>query len=86
MRLVQYIKVHRKCFYTPLLTKCELNRHLADVNKQAEDMFFRLVKQMAERESVTEKLKAENQMKWISPMNNIRSRAMEIVNAELIYS
>lgn len=49
-------------------------------------MFFRLVKQMAERESVTEKLKAENQMKWISPMNNIRSRAMEIVNAELIYS
>lgn len=84
--MLQYIKAHRKCFYTPLLTKCELNRHLADVNKQAEDMFFRLVKQMAERESVTEKLKAENQMKWISPMNNIRSRAMEIVNAELIYS
>ena len=84
--MVQYIKAHRKCFYTPLLTKCELNRHLADVNKQAEDMFFRLVKQMAEREAVTEKLKADNQMKWIALMNNIRSRAMEIVNAELIYS
>lgn len=55
---MQYIKAHRKGFYTTLLTKCELNRHLADVNKQAEDMFFRLIKQMAERDGVTEQLKA----------------------------
>ena len=85
-RHLQYIKAHRRGFYTTLLTKCELNRYLADINKQAEDMFFRLVKQMAEREGVTEKLKADNQMEWVARMNNIRSRATEIVNAELIYS
>ena len=85
-RHLQYIKAHRKGFYTTLLTKCELNRHLADVNKQAEDMFFRLVKQMAEREGVTEKLKADNQMEWVARMNNIRSRATEIVNTDLIYT
>ncbi|MEE0231927.1 MAG: TnpV protein [Acutalibacteraceae bacterium] len=68
-----------------MLTKCELNRHLADVNKQAEDMFFWLVKQMAEREGVTEKLKADNQMEWVTRMNSIRSRATEMVNAELIF-
>ena len=84
--MLQYIKAHRKCFYTPLLTKCELNRHLVDVNKQAEDMFLRLVEQIANREGVTEQLKAENQIEWVGRMNNIRSRAMEIVNAELIYS
>ena len=84
--MLQYIKAHRKCFYTPLLAKCELNRHLADVNKQAEDMFLRLVEQIANREGVTEQLKAENQIEWVGRMNNIRSRAMEIVNAELIYS
>lgn len=83
-KLLQYIKAHRKCFYTPLLTKCELNRHLADVNKQAEDMFLRLVKQMAEREGVSEQLKAENQIEWVGRMNSIRSRAMEIVNEEII--
>ena len=85
-RRLQYIKAHRKGFYTTLLTKCELNRHLADVNKQAEDMFFRLVKQMAEREGVTEKLKADNQMEWVARMNNIRSRATEIVNHDIIYN
>ena len=85
-RHLQYIKAHRKGFYTTLLTKCELNRHLADVNKQAEDMFFRLVKQMAEREGVTEKLKADNQMEWIARMNNIRNRATEIVNHDIIYN
>jgi hypothetical protein len=83
---LQYIKAHRKGFHTTLLTKCELNRHLADVNKQAEDMFFRLVKQMAEREGVTEKLKADNQMEWVARMNNIRSRATEIVNHDIIYN
>ncbi|MBP3626994.1 MAG: TnpV protein [Clostridia bacterium] len=85
-RHLQYIKAHRKGFYTTLLTKCELNRHLVDVNKQAEDMFFRLVKQMAEREGVTEKLKADNQMEWVGRMNNIRSRATEIVNHDIIYN
>ena len=85
-RHLQYIKAHRKGFYTTLLTKCERNRHLADVNKQAEDMFFRLVKQMAEREGVTEKLKADNQMEWVARMNNIRSRATEIVNHDIIYN
>ena len=85
-RHLQYIKAHRRGFYTTLLTKCELNRHLADVNKQAEDMFFRLVKQMAEREGVTEQLKADNQMEWVARMNNIRSRATEIVNHDIIYN
>ena len=85
-RHLQYIKANRKGFYTTLLTKCELNRHLADVNKQAEDMFFRLVKQMAEREGVTEQLKADNQMEWVARMNNIRSRATEIVNHDIIYN
>ena len=83
---MQSIKAHRKGFYTTLLTKCELNRHLADVNKQAEDMFFRLIKQMAERDGVTEQLKSENQMLWVRKMNNIRNRATEIVNVELIYN
>ena len=85
-RHLQYIKAHRKGFYTTLLTKCELNRHLVDVNKQAEDMFFRLVKLMAEREGVTEWLKADNHMEWIKKMSNIQARAREIVNAELIFS
>ena len=85
-RHLQYVKAHRRGFYTPLLTKCELNRHLADVNKQAEDMFLRLVKQMAEREGVTEQLKADDQMEWVAQMNNIRSRATEIVNHDIIYN
>ena len=85
-RHLQYIKAYRKVFYTTLLTKCELNRHLADVNKQAEDMFFRLVKQLAEREGVTEKLKANNQMEWVARMNNIRNKATEIVNHDIIYN
>ena len=63
-----------------------LNNYLADIDKQAEEMFSRLVKQMAERECVTEKLKAENQMEWVGKMNNIRNRAMEIVSLELIYN
>ena len=71
-------------FYTNLLTSGKLNSYLADIDKQAEDMFLRLVKQMAEREGVTEQLKAENQMEWVGRMNNIRNRATEIVNADLI--
>lgn len=63
-----------------------MNSYLADIDEQAEDMFLRLVEQMAEREGVSEQLKAENQMEWVGRMNNIRNRVMEIVNAELIYS
>ena len=85
-RHLRYIKEHKRAFYTSLLTSCKLNSYLADIDKQAEDMFFQLVKQMAEREGVSEQLKAENQMEWVCRMNNIRSRAMEIVNVELNYS
>ena len=83
-RHLRYLKQHRKGLYTNLLTSGKLNSYLADIDKQAQDMFLRLVKQMAEREGVTEQLKAENQMEWVGRMNNIRSRAMEIVNAEII--
>lgn len=72
--------------YTNLLTSGKLNSYLADIDKQAEDMFLRLVEQIANREGVTEQLKAENQIEWVGRMNNIRSRAVEIVNAELICS
>ena len=83
---LKHIKQHRKILYINLLTSGKLNEHLADLDKQAENMFFRLVKQMAEREGVTEKLKADNQMEWVARMNNIRSRATEIVNSELIFA
>ena len=85
-RHLRYIKQHHKVRYTNLLTSGELNGCLADIDKQAEDMFFRLVKQMAEREGVTERLKAGNQMEWVARMNNIRNRATEIVNNDIIYN
>ena len=84
-RHLRYLRQHRKVFYTNLLTSGKLDSYLADIDKQAEDMFFRLVEQMAEREGVTEQLKAENQIEWVGRMNNICSRAVEIVNAELIF-
>ena len=71
--------------YTNLLTSGKLNSYLADIDKQAEDMFLRLVEQIANREGVTEQLKADNQMEWVARMNNIRSRATEIVNHDIIY-
>ena len=83
---MRYIKQHHKIRYTNLLTSCKLTAYLADIDQHAEDMFFRLVKQLAEKEGVTEQLKAENQMLWVKRMNNIRNRATEIVNAELIYT
>ena len=85
-RYLRYIKQHHKVRYTNLLTSGKLNDYLADIDKQAEDMFFRLVKQMAEREGVTEQLKADNQMEWVARMNNIRSAATEIVNNDIIYN
>ena len=85
-RHLRYIKQHRKAFYTNLLTSGKLNSYLADIDRQAEEMFSRLVKKLAEKEYLTEQLKADNQMAWVGRMNNIRSRAMEIINEELIYS
>ena len=84
-RHLRYIKHNRKGLYLNLLTSGKLNGYLADLNKQAEEMFARLIKQMAEREGVTEQLKAENQMEWVGRMNNIRQGATEIVNTEIIY-
>ena len=84
-RYLRYIKQHRKVLYFNLLTSGKLNAYLADLDKQAEEMFSRLVKQMAENEGVTEQFKADNQVEWVARMNNIRSRATEIVNNDLIY-
>lgn len=85
-RHLRYLKQHRKVLYTNLLTSGKLNSYLADIDKQAEDMFLRLVEQIANREGVTEKLKADNQMEWVARMNNISSRATEIVNHDIIYN
>ena len=85
-RHLRYIKQHHKIRYTNLLTSCKLTAYLADIDEQAEEMFFRLVNQLAEKEGVTEQLKAENQMLWVKRMNNIRNRVTDIVNADLIYT
>ena len=85
-RHLRYIKQHKRVFYANLLTSCKLNSYLADVDEQAENLFNRLVKDLTEKENVTETLKAENQMLWVQRMNNIRNRATEIVNADLIYT
>ena len=84
-RHLRYLKQHRKVLYSELLISGKLNDYLTDLNEQAEEMFSRLVKQLAEKEGLTEALKAENQMLWVQRMNNIRSAAMEIVSSELIY-
>ena len=85
-RHLHHLKEYHKVTYTNLLTSGKLNSYLAEIDKQAKDMFFRLVKQMAERDGITEKLKAENQMLWVGKMNAIREAATEIVNNDLIYS
>ena len=82
---MRYINQNRKVLYLNLLTSGKLNSYLAEIDQQAEDMFFRLVKQMAEREGVSETLKAENQMEWVQRINSIRNRAIEIVNTGIIY-
>lgn len=81
-----YLKEHRPALYNRLVLHCKLHSHLAEINEQATEMLDRLIEQMAKAEGVTEELKAENQMEWVSRMNNIRNRAKEIVNAELIYN
>ena len=85
-RHFEYIRQHKKGFYLSLLTSCKLNSYLADVDKQAEDMFFRLVKEYTDRQGVTEQLKAENQLLWIQKMNDIRACVREVVEREIIYS
>ena len=84
-RHLRYIRKHKVGLYAELLTTGKLNDYLADLNEQAEAMFSRLVKQLSEKEGVTEALKSENQMLWVQRMNNIRSAAMEIVANDLIY-
>ena len=80
-----YLKEHHRVRYANLLTSGKMNAYLADIDRQAEELFLRLVKQMAEAEGVTEALKAESQMLWVQKMNNLRNAAMEIVSNELIY-
>ena len=84
-RRLRYLERNRKILYTNLLTKGKLTAYLADIDEQAENMFDRLVSQLAEREGVTEQLKAENQMLWVQTMNNLGNVATEIVLSELIY-
>ena len=81
----QYLKQHHRIRYYNLLTSERLYPYLADIEEQAQTMFSQLVKSLAEKENVTEKLKADNPMLWVQKMNNIRNRAMEIVNSEVIF-
>ena len=83
---LRYLKEHRRVRYATLLTSGELNAYLADIDRQAEELFLRLVKQMADAEGITETLKASDQMEWVRRMNNVRSRAFEIVEADIIYT
>lgn len=82
----RYLKEHRRATYATLLTSGKLNSYLADIDRQAEELFSQLVKQVAEAEDVTETLKADEPMEWVGRMNNIRNRAREIINAEIIYA
>ena len=84
-RHFEYIKKYKSPFYTTLLITAKLYDYLADVDKQAEEMYNYLIKQLAEKENVTEQLKAENQMEWVRQMNNIRQSATEIVYNDIIY-
>ena len=81
----QYLKEHRHIVYTTMLIDGTLNRYLADINQQAEQMFHRLIDEMAQKQGVTEQLKAENQMEWVQQMNACKAQTEEIVKFELIY-
>ena len=85
LRHKRYLKQHHKVLYYNLLTSGKLHSHLADIEEQAQQLFLRLVKELAEKEVVTEKLKAENAMLWVRQMNNIRERATEVVNSEVVF-
>ena len=85
-RHLRHLKQHRKAIYDSLLLSGKLNNYLADIDKQADEMFQRLVKQLTDRDGITETLKADNQMKWVQRMNAVHVQAMEIVDNELIYA
>lgn len=85
-RHLRYLKQHHRIVYAELLTSGKLNDYLADLNEQAEDMFSRLVKELAEKDGISETLKAENQMLWVRQMNTVREKATEIVNNDLTYA
>lgn len=85
MRHKRYLKQNHKVLYYNLLTSGKLNSYLVDIEQQAQDLFSRLVKDLAEKENVIEELKATDMMLWVQKMNNIRNRATEIVNADIIY-
>ena len=85
-RHLRYLKQCRKTVYAELLTSGKLNEYLSNLNKQAEEIFSRLVKELAEKEGITETLKAENQMLWVQRMNAVRATATEIINHDLIYA
>ena len=85
-RRLRYLKQHHKILYYNLLTSGKLHSHLADVEEEAQSLFLRLVKEYAEQESLTEQMKAENQMEWVQRMNNIRERVNEVVNTEMIFT
>ena len=82
---LDYLKKHRQALYTTLLVSGKLNSHLAEVDSQATEMFYRLIKQLVEKEGITEQLKAQDQLGWVGAMNNIRNAAEEVVLSELIY-
>ena len=82
----RYLKSNRKALYTSLLTSGKLNSYLANIDQQAENLFSRLVKQIAEAENITEGLKAANPMMWVGKMNSIRNRANQVINSEIIYT
>lgn len=82
---LNFIKEYRPIIYNILVLRCELNCYLANINREAEELFERLIEQMARAEGVTEQLKADNQMEWVSRINNIHHRATEIINSKLIY-
>ena len=83
---LRYLKEHHRVRYANLLTSGELNAYLADIDRQAEELFLRLVKQMANAEGISETLKASNQMEWVRRMNSCRNRASEIVYHQVIYT
>ena len=84
-RRLRYLKQHHKVLYYNLLTSGKLHSHLADTEEQAQSLFSRLVKEYAEKEGISEQLKAGDPMAWVRKMNNIRERATEIVNAEVVF-
>lgn len=86
LRHKRYLKQHHKVLYYNLLTSGKLHSHLADIEEQAQQLFLRLVKELAEKEGVTEQLKSDDQIAWVRQMNNIRSRAIEVISKELTHT